>query len=590
MGQIRRLANTTGMHSLMVVASYVVLALVVGSPSALAQAVYPLPYASVAVGLAPGTTAAICSGALDSLGDGCPGTQASMASAGIQGAWTDSHGNVYFGDYSDYRLRVLYRGGTATAAVIAANNPTITTPQVGYVYSIGGGTAATITSAYCNGGSSGATSLDLGGSGCPAYEAYVKPTSGAVDAAGNIFYREGSAGSWIRVIYAGVSTVANLITTEVPAVTSPMVGSVYRIAGNSAMGSGFSGNGGLATGAQLNNPHSLTLDSSDNIYVAETSNNVVRLINASTGFISTYAGGNGGSNTAGFSGDGGVATSAELSAPYDVALDINNNLYIADSANAKIRVVYHAGTIFGSGSFTAGDIYTVAGGGSGSSSGTAPTGIQFTTPRGVSLDGYGNLYVSDYGGNKIWQLNGSTGIGIVYAGGGSALGSGVHCSGSSGPVTVDTVEDGCAAPQIKLGNPETKLAFDPWNASYVADYNNAMIRAFTFNGQFASTAVGSAAPSYFVAVSGDVSSFTAPYISISTQGSATGEFTGSASTCTAGTAYSSLTVCAYTLTFAPVSPGTQKASYQLTNGSTVYASGDLSGDGLHRFWAFLPVR
>ena len=109
----------------------------------------------------------------------------------------------------------------------------------------------------------------------------------------------------------------------------------------------FSGDGGLATSAQLRNPFGVALDSADNLYIADTSNQRIRMVAA--GIISTVAGNGslpGGSqpNPPGSSGDGGPATSASLSNPRGVALDSADNLYIADSEHFRIRMVV-AGTI-----------------------------------------------------------------------------------------------------------------------------------------------------------------------------------------------------------------------------------------------------
>ena len=91
-------------------------------------------------------------------------------------------------------------------------------------------------------------------------------------------------------------------------------GFISTVAGNGT--AGYSGDGAAATSAELNNPRGLAVDSAGNIYIADDINNVIRKVTASTGFISTVAG----NGTAGYSGDGGLATSAELHTPYGVAL------------------------------------------------------------------------------------------------------------------------------------------------------------------------------------------------------------------------------------------------------------------------------
>jgi len=116
-------------------------------------------------------------------------------------------------------------------------------------------------------------------------------------------------------------------------VVIPIANDISTIAGNGT--AGFTGDGGLATSAEIHSPYSVALDLAGNIYIADQANNRIRKVTATTGDISTVAG----NGTAGFSGDGGLATSAELNAPTGVAADRAGNLYIADSSNNRIRAV-----------------------------------------------------------------------------------------------------------------------------------------------------------------------------------------------------------------------------------------------------------
>ena len=111
-------------------------------------------------------------------------------------------------------------------------------------------------------------------------------------------------------------------------------GVLTRVAGKSA---GYSGDGGLATNAQLNSPSGLAVDGSGNVFIADAMNNVIRKVAAATGIITTVAG----NGSFGYSGDGGPATSAELGLAYGdgVAVDGFGNLYIADAGNNVIRKV-----------------------------------------------------------------------------------------------------------------------------------------------------------------------------------------------------------------------------------------------------------
>jgi uncharacterized protein (TIGR03437 family) len=113
-------------------------------------------------------------------------------------------------------------------------------------------------------------------------------------------------------------------------------GTITTVAGNG--NAGFSGDGGPATSASLNYPGGIAVDATGNLYFNDDVNYRTRMIAASTGTISTIAG----SGTAGFSGDGGTATAATLNGNFGVTLDLAGNLYIADSTNNRIREVYSA--------------------------------------------------------------------------------------------------------------------------------------------------------------------------------------------------------------------------------------------------------
>jgi NHL repeat-containing protein len=150
---------------------------------------------------------------------------------------------------------------------------------------------------------------------------------------------------------------------------------------------GFSGDGGPATSAQLRTPLGLALDAAGNLYIAEQLNHRVRRVSPG-GTITTVAG----TGTAGISGDGGPAIAAQLNQPLGVALDAGGNLYIADFGNSRIRRLGSDGIIT-----------TVAGTGVSGYSGDngAAASAQLSGPAGVALDGAGNLYIADTNNNRI---------------------------------------------------------------------------------------------------------------------------------------------------------------------------------------------
>jgi hypothetical protein len=157
------------------------------------------------------------------------------------------------------------------------------------------------------------------GDGGPATSAVLRRVSGlAVDAAGNLFIAQVPFPSVRKVGTNGI------ITT---------------VAGNGEEVGGFSGDGGPATSAQLSGG-SVAVDAAGNFFIADYSNNRIRKVTPA-GTMSTIAG----TGTRGFSGDGGPATSAQLSSPPGVAVDAAGNLFILDPANNRIRKVTPAGII-----------------------------------------------------------------------------------------------------------------------------------------------------------------------------------------------------------------------------------------------------
>ncbi|OEH84502.1 hypothetical protein BHU72_09865 [Desulfuribacillus stibiiarsenatis] len=232
--------------------------------------------------------------------------------------------------------------------------------------------------------------------------------------------------------------------------------------------SGYSGDGEAATLANLSSPNGVALDSSGNLYIADTMNHVIRKV-ATDGKISTVAGTNTGDDLddyyGGYSGDGGLATSAELRAPRGLAVDNLSNLYIADSSNNRIRKV----------SATDGVITTVAGTGSYSYSGDGglanQAGLNF--PRGVAVDSHGNLYIADRSNHRIRKVSATDGVITTVAGTG----------------TPDYSGDGEAATSANLKSPHG-VAVDSHGNLYIADTENNRIRKVSAADGVISTVAG----------------------------------------------------------------------------------------------------
>jgi trimeric autotransporter adhesin len=193
-------------------------------------------------------------------------------------------------------------------------------------------------------------------------------------------------------------------------------GVITTVAGIGSVG--FSGDNGLAKSAELHNPAGVTVDASGNFYIADESNHRIRLVTKSTGVITTVAG----NGTRGYSGDGIQATSASLYDPSGVALDASGNIYIADSYNNRIRLVTKS----------TGLISTVAGTGGGSYSGDLgpATSANIYTPVAVALDASGNIYMADCYNSRIRMVTKSTGIITTLAGNGR-----IGYSGDNGQAT-----------------------------------------------------------------------------------------------------------------------------------------------------------
>jgi streptogramin lyase len=320
-------------------------------------------------------------------GDGGPATSATLNSP--YGLAVDSSGNIFIADTGNQRIREVDHS-TGNITTVAGNG------AAGY-----GG----------DGGPATSTSLN-------------SPNGVAVDSFGNVF----------------IADTGNQRIREVNASTH----NISTVAGNGS--ASYNGDGILATSASLYVPEGVAVDGSGNIYIADTYNNRIRKVNASTHIISTVAG----TGTYGYNGDGILATSATLSHPFGVAVDGSGNIYIADTYSYRIRKVDTSETIT-----------TVAGDGAYgySGDGATATSASLSNPYGVAADGSGNLYIADTYNQRIREVDAITHDITTVAGNGS--------SGSSG--------DGGTATNASLSYPRS-VAVDGSGNIYIADTSNQRIR------------------------------------------------------------------------------------------------------------------
>ncbi|HET6881662.1 MAG TPA: MBG domain-containing protein [Pirellulales bacterium] len=347
-------------------------------------------------------------------GDGGPGTAAELNYP--DGLAVDASGDLYIAEQNGFRVRKV---------VLATD---------------------TITTAAGNG------DTFFGGDGHPATEAQFTAVGIAVDPSGNVAIADGGNNRVREVNHAtgimstvagngtrgfngdgGAATAAELISPQAVAFDSSgnlfiaegndirevnqATGNIATVAGNGSPG--FTGDGGAATAAELRDPEGIAVDSSGDLFIADTFNQRVREVDHATGVITTVAG----DGTGGFGGDGGQATAAELAGPTGVAVDSTNHLlFIADEGNDRIREV----------NLATGVITTVAGNGTAGygGDGGAATAAELKVPQGIALDGSGDLFIGDTENRRVREVDLATGTITTVAGNGT-----LGVSGDGGPAS-----------------------------------------------------------------------------------------------------------------------------------------------------------
>jgi RHS repeat-associated protein len=385
------------------------------------------------------TLAGSAAGTAGSSGDG--GTASSALLDSPRGATIDSSGNFYIADTLNNRIQEIpaATGAQWGDGTLTAND----------IYTIAGSASGTAGTSG-DGGAAKSGLLDN-----------PKDVTWGGPALPNLYIADS--------LNNRVQEVSGSAHTEFG--QSMAANDIYTVAGSATGAAGFSGDGGTGTAALLNDPAS-AMETSGNLYLADTSNNRIREVAASTDDIATVAGDG---ETLASNGDGGPATQAALNDPMQEAFDSHGDTYIADAGNNRIQEIASYNHTQYTINMTAGDVYTIAGQADGQSGcqcdGHLATQAYLNDPTGIAIDGAGNLYISDYGNNRIQEVPNATGTqwgqsmtdGYMYTVAGNQFGQ----SGTSG--------DGGPASAALLARP-MGLALDSAGDIYIADYWNSRVQ------------------------------------------------------------------------------------------------------------------
>ncbi len=390
----------------------------------------------------------------------CSGFKDGSASAAVNGGtpsytylWTGGSTNSSISGLSpgEYTLKVTDKQGcTVTSSV------SLTQPAIPLVITI-----ASQTNVPCYGGT-GSASASVPSGGSPYRIITTIAGNGIVGYSGDggaATAAEMNTVEGISLDNSGSVYVADLTNNRIRKINT--AGIISTIAGNGI--AGFFGDGGPATAAEINNALTTAVDGLDNIYIADQLNERIRMINTS-GIINSIAG----NGIGGYSGDGGQATAAELKAKTCVSVEHSRNIYIADFTKKRRRKVN-----------TSGIISTVAGNGTAGYSGDGgqATAAEINSPDGVYVDGSGNIFIADQVNNRVRKIN-TAGIISTIAGTGTG--------GYNG--------DGIAATSAEINAPK-RVTTDGLGNVYFSDELNNRIRQVDLSGLI-STIAGNGTQGY----------------------------------------------------------------------------------------------